>query len=307
MVPPKLKILVVCGPTGSGKGQLARQLAREFDGEIVSADSRKIYRGFDIGTAKASPQARQEQTYHLIDCCDPQEEFSAARYADLASAAIADIVAKAKLPVIVGGTGLYIRALLRGIVDTPPRDEVLRARLRQEEMDSPGILFERLRQVDPDTALRLAPSDQVRIVRALEVFALCGRTISAIQAEHAFGQERFCACQLMPAWPREDLYQRINQRVERMMGEGWLDETRQLLALGLAESPAFQTVGYRELMDHLQDKCSLDQAVAHIKQEHRRYSRRQTVWFKRVAGLELLPAPVDIADVTKRVAKFLAG
>jgi tRNA dimethylallyltransferase len=301
----RASILVVCGPTCSGKGGLARQLAVRFGGEVISADSRKIFRGFDVGTAKPPAGVREQIPHHLVDCCDPDEMFSAARFVDLADGAIRTIGERGGLPILAGGTGLYIRALLHGIVDTPSRDEDLRARLLDEEADHPGTLHQRLLGVDPVSAEQIPPADLVRIVRALEVLELTGRPISEIQARHGFGARRYRALQLAPAWEREDLYSRIDQRVDRMMEAGWLDEVKRLLGRGLGQSPAFKTVGYRQLKEHLEGGLGLEQAVADIKREHRRYSRRQMVWFRGVPDLEWLPAPADLDAVIRKVEDFL--
>jgi tRNA dimethylallyltransferase len=301
----QVPLVVICGPTGSGKGNLARELARRFEGEIISADSRKIYRGFDIGTAKPAQEQRAQIEHHLIDCCGPEEKFSAAKFVDAADEIIAAIKKRGHNVFLAGGTGLYIRALLHGIVDTPSRDEKLRAELLDHEADSPGTLYQRLARVDPVLAEQLKPADMVRIVRALEVYELCGRPLSEIQADHGFSQRRYPAKLLAPDWEREELYQRINSRVDHMLKAGLLDEVQSLLARGLGECQAFKTVGYRQLKDHLDGKLTYQEAVEKIKTEHRRYSRRQIVWFKGIADLKWLPTPVDLDEVSEEVQRFL--
>ncbi|MBW1811277.1 MAG: tRNA (adenosine(37)-N6)-dimethylallyltransferase MiaA [Deltaproteobacteria bacterium] len=304
-IEPQVSIVVVCGPTGSGKGSLARELARRCDGEIISADSRKIYRGFDIGTAKPTHTQRALVEHHLIDCCDPEQLFSAAKFVDAADKIIAEIKNRNHNVFLVGGTGLYIRALLHGIVDTPSRDEKLRADLLDIEVDNPGALYQQLALVDPVLAKQLKPSDMIRIVRALEVYKLCGRPLSEFQADHGFNQRRYPALLLSPNWERKKLYQRINSRVEHMLKAGLLEEVKSLLARGLGECRAFKTVGYRELKDHLAKKLTYEEAVEKIKTEHRRYSRRQVVWFKGIADLKWLPTPVDLDQVSGDVKRFL--
>ena len=307
LVPQKLEppILVICGPTGSGKGQIARQLSGQLSGEVISADSRKIYRGFDIGTAKPSGEDRREVRHHLVDVCDPQEVFTAGKFAELADSAITEIRSRKHLPIVAGGTGLYIRALLFGMVDAPSRDEELRAKYLEEESRNPGVLHERLSQVDSLAASQFPPADLVRIVRALEVFELTGRPLSEMQAAHAFQKSRYRFMRMAPDWPREDLRERISERVERMIQAGWLEEVKRLRILGLDDCPAFQSVGYRQLKDHLDGKLSLEEAVESIKTEHRRYARRQLVWFRAIEDIRWLKTPVDVSDVVEMVKEFL--
>lgn len=294
-------ILIVCGPTGSGKGELARELALCWGGEVVSADSRKIYKRLDIGTAKPTPEQRREVPYHLLDVCEPQEVFTAARFVELADRAIADIRERGLRPLVVGGTGLYLRALLHGIADVPPRDEALRARLLDEESSRPGTLRRRLEQVDPQAAGQIPAGDLVRTVRALEVYELTGQPISSHQDSHGFEPVRYRARQIAPDWERDELYRRIDARVERMIDAGWLEEVRGLVEDGLDNSPAFKTVGYPQLKDHLEGKLTLEQAVSEIQKEHRRYARRQLTWFRAVKEIEWLPAPVDVDKLVEEL------
>jgi tRNA dimethylallyltransferase len=287
-------ILIVCGPTGSGKGRLARELARRTDGEVVSADSRKIYKRIDIGTAKPTRKQRREVPHHLIDVCGPEEVFTAARFVDLADEAIAGILLRGRLPVVSGGTGLYLRALLHGIAAVPPRDKELRARLLEQESSTPGRLHRRLKQVDPTAAAQIPEGDLVRTVRALEVYELTGNPISNHQSSHGFEPVRYRARQIAPDWDRKELYRRIDARVEKMIAAGWLEEVRALIQDDLDRSPAFKTVGYPQLKAHLGGGLTLPEAVAAIKQEHRRYARRQLTWFRAVAKIEWLPAPIDV-------------
>jgi tRNA dimethylallyltransferase len=287
-------ILIICGPTGSGKGGLARALARREGGEIVSADSRKIYRRLDIGTAKPTQEQREEVPYHLLDVCEPGEVFTAARFVELADRAIAGIHGRGRLPLVVGGTGLYLRALLHGIADVPPRDQELRARLLDEESAQPGALRQKLMQVDPRAAGQIPPGDLVRTVRALEVYQLTGKPITSHQDSHGFEPVRYRARQIALDWDREELYKRIDARVKRMMDAGWLEEVRGLIEDGLDQSPAFRTVGYPQLKDHLEGRFTLEQAVSEIQKEHRRYARRQLTWFRAQKEIEWIPAPVDI-------------
>lgn len=310
MVPPHVSpppsILVICGATGSGKGRLARGLAARLAGEVVSADSRKIYRRFDLGTAKPTVEERRRIPHHLVDVCDPDEVFTAGRFAEMADAAVADITGRGRFPIVCGGTGLYLRALLYGIIDGPPRDDALRERLRAEEAREPGCLHRRLEEIDPQAASRIPPGDLVRCVRALEVHAVTGRRISEMQRDHGFLEPRVRALQVAPDWPRDALHRRIDERVERMMQAGWLDEVRALRRGGLAGCRAFQSVGYRQLLQVLEGERTLEEAVASIKTEHRRYARRQLTWFRAEPAIQWLPAPVDEGDLLERVQDFLS-
>jgi tRNA dimethylallyltransferase len=307
VVPPLLtgrpRLVVVCGPTASGKGALARALAARFSGELVSADSRKIYRGLDIGTAKPDAAARADIPCHLLDVCAPGEAFSAARFVALADAAIAEIAARDHVPVVVGGTGLYVKALLHGIIDTPPRDQALRARLEAEERAHPGSLHAQLQVVDPEAAARLRAGDRLRLVRALEVHALTGRRLSELQAAHAFRERRYPALLVAPDWPRAALDERIGRRVDAMIAAGWLEEVAALRRDGARTG--LDVVGYRELDRHLRGELSLTEAVAAVVQAHRRYARYQLGLFRRLTELRWLPAPVALEALAGEVRAFL--
>ncbi len=299
-------MIVICGPTGSGKGQLARDIAGRLDGELISADSRKIYRKFNIGTAKTPASVQAGIVHHLMDVCDPHEVFAAGRYAELAHRAIDDITQRNRLPIVVGGTGLYIRVLLYGIVDAPIRDDNLREQLLTQESSDPGSLYSRLCDMDPVTAKRLPASDLVRIVRALEVCIVGKVPISELQETHGFSQQRYRSYQIAPLWSKETLYQRINERVDRMMSAGWLDEVDELIQLGFSQTPAFQSVGYRHLAAVLAGERDLEEAVASIKTEHRRYARRQLMWFRNVNELHWIEMPADVNALVDTLRDFLA-
>jgi len=301
-------LVVIAGATGSGKGDLARELARRIDGELVLADSRKVIRGLDIGTAKPFRGPDDPGLWHLLDVCRPGEVFSAARFQRLADEAIAGIRGRGRVPIVVGGTGLFIRALLFGIIETPPRDEQLRQRLEAEEDAEPGRLHRRLAELDPDCARRLAASDRVRLVRALEVVLSTGRTMSDLQREHGFRAPRYRFWALAVDWPRDELYRRLEIRVGRMLERGWLDEVRSLrAALRGEERRVLQTLGYRELMRHLDGEWPLERAVEEIQRAHRRYARRQLAWFRSEPWLEWVSAPPDIGKVERRAREFLEG
>ncbi len=282
---------MICGPTATGKTAAAIRLCQTRGGEVVSADAVQIYRHLDIGSAKPSAAEQAAARHHLIDVVDPRERYSAARYVQDAGRAIEDIRQRGGLPVVTGGCGLYIRALLYGLMPAPPADPELRDALEAEEREQgPGHLHGRLRDVDPVAAERLHPADLVRIVRALEVHALTGKPISAHQAEHGFAEPRYRAV----VWgidPGKDvLRDRIDRRVERMMEDGFLREVDGLLGAGYQrDDPGLGSPGYRELAAHLAGELPLDEAVRLTQRAHRHYARRQRTWFRKTRGLTWYP------------------
>ena len=274
------RITAIVGPTATGKSEVALRLAEAHDAEIVSCDSMQIYRGLDIGTAKPTVEERARVPHHLIDVAAPDESFSAARYAELADRAIADSAARGRRAIVVGGTGLYLRALRWGLMEAPPRDEELRARLSDEERAQQGSLHARLTQLDPEAAARIAPRDLVRLVRALEVHALTGRTISAHHAAHA-PVERYAMRVAVLDPPQELLGERILLRTRSMLSAGLVEETRALRArFGPAIAP-LGAVGYREVGLFLDGKLPESELAEAIARATRHYARRQRTWFKK--------------------------
>ena len=276
-------ILAIVGPTATGKSALGLALAEILRGEIVNADALQVYRGFDIGTAKPSPADRERVPHHLIDILEPSEVYSAGEFARRAREAIADIQGRGKLPIVVGGSGLYLRALLFGISPIPPGDpevqEALRERLAAEGL---GKLRADLAGIDPRTEARLAPGDTQRVLRALEVALVTGRPLSSWIAEQPFGTQAIAAVRVGLTLPRAILYDRIAGRVAWMLEAGWLAEVERLLRLGLSPRlPAFQAIGYRQLVRHLEGDGSLEQAITGIVQETRRFAKRQETWFRK--------------------------
>ncbi len=275
-------MVLVLGVTASGKGRLGFELARTLDGEIVSIDSMKVYRRMDIGTAKPSPEARQQVRYHLIDVVEPSESFSVGVFLDKALAAIEDIRQRGKAVVAVGGTALYIKALLYGLFEGPGGDEQIRAELRaQAAREGVARLHEALRQVDPEAADRISANDAKRIIRALEVYRLTGKPISSFQKQ--FDAERPRHDWTIIGLRREKAVEshRINARVKKMIELGLVDEVRSLLA---EEKPLSQqarcAIGYAEIIDHLEGRMSLDDAIEEIKKNTRRLAKGQRTWFK---------------------------
>lgn len=289
---PRLKIAAIVGPTAAGKTALALELARRLPLEIVSCDSQAVVRGMDVGTAKPSPAERAQVPHHLLDVVEPGEEFSAAAFVAEADRAIAGIHARGRLPLVVGGTGLYLRSLLHGIVDAPPKDEALRRRLEaRAEEEGDEVLHRELAAVDPEAAARIPTRDRVRVVRALEVHALTGRTLSSFHRDHQ-ATLRYDALVLGVTPPREELYRRVNARAAVMLDEGLVDETRRLAADPAARPRLEACIGYREALAHLEGALTREEALEKIRQEQRRYAKRQLTWFRRM-DVHWLPWPPD--------------
>lgn len=275
------RILILCGPTAVGKSALAMDLAQKFNAEIVSADSQQVWRELDIGTAKPSPQDRARVPHHLIDVANPDEKFDVARYAALADTAIADICGRGKLPLIVGGAGMYIRILLYGLCEAPPQHSQVRKELMGRiEREGCAPLYEELKKTDPLAAQKIHPNDKTRIVRALEVRATTGQTLSQFQTQHAFRQPRYEALQIGLNCDRAELHEKIGRRVDWMIANGWAEEVRELLKFYSPDCQALQSIGYKQLVAHLQGRTPLEEAVQKIKQQTRAFARRQLTWFR---------------------------
>ncbi|ACH38000.1 tRNA (N6-dimethylallyl-A37)-dimethylallyltransferase [Citrifermentans bemidjiense Bem] len=300
----KIKVIVLGGPTGSGKSDLAVKLAEEIGGEIVNADSMQVYRRLDIGTAKPSAADLARVPHHLIDILDPNEDFTASDFRREATAAIADIERRGKRAIVVGGTGLYIRALLYGLVDSPTGDP----ELRRQFDDVPGEeLLRRLSLVDPETAARLHPNDRVRLIRALEVYTQTGRPVSAFRSEHAFSDVHYQVLKMAIRVERQELYRRIDLRVEKMLEDGLVEEVRLLLAAGYGhELKALRSIGYKEITAYLAGEMTLDEAVTLIKRDTRRYAKRQMTWFGKENDIYWLEYPGSFATILGHVIEFLA-
>jgi tRNA dimethylallyltransferase len=275
-------VAVIVGPTAAGKSALAAAVAERLDGEVVSADAFQVYRGLDIGTAKVSREVTTRVPHHCIDIADPDEHFSAGRYAREAAAAIADIQSRGRLAIVAGGSGFYIRALVEGLAPLPRRDARWRAALEAvAERRGLGFIHAMLERLDPGWADAVGPADRQRLLRGLEVTLRCGRPMSALLAERGRSGPRYEAIWVGLSAPRPLLYERIATRVDDMLAAGWREEVRGLLERGYtARSPGLRAIGYRELVAHLQGELALPAAREQIVRATRRYAKRQLTWFR---------------------------
>ena len=282
-MPPK--ILVICGPTASGKTALAVELALRHHGEVVSADSMQIYRRMDIGTAKPTREEMRGVPHHMLDVADPEEDFSVARYVDMAAKCVDDILSRGRMPILAGGTGLYIDSLLSGRTFAPFQpDSPLRGQLEEQlRREGGAAMLSRLAQVDPDSAARLHPNDEKRIVRALEVYQSTGKTITQHNLETQAIPPRYDALTLALAFERrEDMWSRIDRRVDQMMDQGLVAEVQGLLDSGVpAKCTAMQAIGYKEMAAALLSGGDVRAAAEEIQLRSRQYAKRQLTWFKR--------------------------
>jgi tRNA dimethylallyltransferase len=303
---PFARSLILTGPTASGKSALALELAAKLNAEIIAVDSMTLYRGMDIGTAKPSADDRARVPHHLIDVLEPWESANVAWWLERATAAVANIEARGKRALFVGGTPFYLKALLCGLFEAPPSDEELRLQLEAEAERGREALHARLAEVDPTSARRLHPNDVRRVVRALEVWHLTGKPLSEWQQQSWWGDSapRFppgaCLCVDVP---RPLLYNRIEQRVEAMFAAGWVDEVRSLRALPRPLSKeASQALGYREIGEHLDGNRTLEETVAEVRLRTRQFAKRQLTWFRSLPGLEFCEAKLTFARWGDRMA-----
>jgi tRNA dimethylallyltransferase len=300
-------ILIIAGPTAVGKTDASILLAQELGAEIVSADSMQIYRGMDIGTAKPTTKQRRLVYHHMIDIAEPDQPYSAGDYLRDARAALDGIIASGGTPIVVGGTGLYLRALMRGLFHGPPADLELRERLLQRESEGqPGLLYSDLVNVDPEAAVKIHPNDLRRTVRALEVYYLRDRKLSDFQREHAFKDKHYQFKLLFLVRSRAELYPRIEQRVDRMVAEGLEAEVKTLMDRGYRpELISLKGLGYQHFMAFHLGKVSHTEAVALLKRDTKRFAKRQFTWFRRepeavwvdVTGLS------GAAEIVERIKK----
>ncbi|MBF0185869.1 MAG: tRNA (adenosine(37)-N6)-dimethylallyltransferase MiaA [Magnetococcales bacterium] len=293
------------GPTASGKSSLAMLLAKFFALEIVNADSVQLYRGLEIGSAKPSAAERQAVTHHLLDVTTPDQPYSADRYREAAWGIIADCQRRGCIPLFVGGSGLYFRAVASGLVLIPPMDPAIRQRIKEEgERGGWPLLHQRLQQIDPFLAARITANDGQRISQALAVYEATGRPLSQWQQEQP-PPPPFTILKLALLWPRAQLYGRIDARFEQMMAQGLLDEARHLWQAGYDRTlPAMKAVGYRQLFPFFEGTISLSEAVEYGKRESRRYAKRQMTWLRKEPDIHWLP-PEGELEAIERVTAFL--
>jgi tRNA dimethylallyltransferase len=294
-------LVVILGATASGKSELALELARRINGEILSVDSMQVYRGMDMGTAKPTSAEQAAVRHHLIDVVDPKQTFTAARFVEMAEQVLADARGRGAAIIATGGTPLYYKTLFEGMFDGPGADEGIRERLRAQSNDD---LHARLREVDAEAAARIHLNDTKRMIRALEVYELTGQPISAMQRE--WGQSaRHQAVWIGLDWPREELNRRINARVRAMIAAGWVDETRGLLErYGELSKTAGEATGYREMIEHVRGRRSLDEAVEQIKIATRQLARRQMKWFRRFRDVTWMTGGDELQTKVKRALEL---
>ncbi len=297
---------VICGPTAVGKTALALNLADYFDGEIISADSRQVYRLMDVGTAKPTKEERQRVRHHLIDLVFPDEEFHAAHFVAHAEKAIDEICQRKKRPFLVGGTGLYIRALTEGLLQAPAANQELRQHLHaRAEEEGSRALHEELARVDPDSAARLHPNDLIRIVRALEVYMHSGQMLSVMQDEHGFSSSPYRTLKICLYLERSELYRRVDQRAEVMFDEGLLEEAETLLSAGYDPAlKTLRTIGYRQAFAFLRQEVSRDEALNDLQQSTRRYAKQQLTWFRKDKSIIWLESSGDFVTIRKLIEEF---
>jgi len=292
LLPEKRRLIIILGPTGVGKSAAGVYLARRFGGEIINCDSMQVYRGFDIGTDKPRPEMRQRVTHHLLDVAEASDQFTAADFVRQAIAAVQMIEERGRLPFVVGGTGLYLKALLDGLFPGPGRNPELRLKLEQEAREG-GLqsLHRQLEEADPIYARLIGSRDKVRIIRALEVFYLTGKPLSEHFERTRSEVADFQVFKIGLQLERKELYRLIEERVDRMFRGGVLAEVGGLLAAGVEESaPPFRALGYKHVLAHLKGTISLEEAGRLTKQDTRHYAKRQICWFRKMAGVNWLPA-----------------
>ncbi len=303
----KLKVISVAGPTCTGKSDLAVHLAQIFHGEIINADSMQVYRYFNIGTAKPDEAIRKIIPHHLIDIVEPSEDFNAAIFKKMADKAIKEIHARGHIPIVVGGTGLYIRILLYGIFHVP-EDKQLRVSLQKQYALDPLGMYEELKRIDYPYAMKISYRDKIRVVRALEVYKLTGITMSQWEKRHGFCESQYNMLKIGLTLNREELYKRINIRVDHMLDSGWIDEVKGILSMGYYEkNKPFSAIGYREILLLLKGLISYEDMVKDIKKFTRHYAKRQFTWFSKEKDMKWYIFPDDFERIEKEVSRFIDG
>jgi len=306
MVVDSPRLIIVSGPTCSGKSSLGIELAQRLEGEIINADSMQVYRGMDIGTAKVPVSERKGIPHHVMDIVDPDEAFNAALFRYHAHTIIGELHEKRVPIIVVGGTGLYVKALLGGLFQVPPPRPDVRRALREEcKRKGPAFLHRRLSRLDKPAAERIHPADTVRIIRALEVIEIAGRSFSELTEEHGFSDQRFQTLHLCLSIDRQVLYDRINRRTNAMIESGLIAEVEGLLHSGYSpELKPMQAIGYRHIIGYLEGRWNLDEAIRLIQRDTRRYAKRQLTWFGNDPEVRWVQ-PADRSNILNSVAEFL--
>lgn len=307
-----IPILAVVGPTASGKTALAIELAERLGTEIISADSMQVYKGMEIGTGAPTREEQARVKHHFVSFLEPGTAFSAGEYERLARKVVLDLNKRGKTAVVVGGSGLYLRALIDGLFEGPGADDETRKRLREEaETSGTRALYARLASIDPEYAAQIQANDLRRIVRALEVFEITGSPLSVLHAQHRAAHPPFEAVQVLIDWPRAVLYERINARVDDMLANGFIDEVRRLDQLGYAPHiKRLRSLGYREFLAHLHGEQTLEEATARMKQVTRNYAKRQLTWFRSDKRVKWLSAASSVSTdcfASEAMELFKAG
>ena len=303
----KPKVIVICGPTGIGKTSVGIQLAEKLGGEIVSADSMQIYRYMDIGTAKPTADEQARVPHHMIDIVNPDEHFDAARYAQLAHDSVMQLHNRGITPLVVGGTGLYIKSLLQGLFQSEPIDPMIRNRLKKEAAEKgSGVLYDRLKLIDPGTANRLHPNDSYRITRALETIESTGKSISEHHQDHGFADDVFNGLKICLQMDRQKLYTRIERRVDIMIESGLIDEVKRLLGMGYSAGlKSMQSIGYRHGADFIGGRLSWDECIRTLKRDTRRFAKRQITWFGADRDINWF-SPNQLTQIASLTQKFIS-
>jgi tRNA dimethylallyltransferase len=306
VVKDKPKLLVILGPTAVRKSKLGIEIARRIGGEIVNVDSLQVYRYLDIGTAKPSKQEREKVPHHLIDIINPDEEFNAGIYRRLAKSVIEELHRKSAKIILVGGTYLYVRVLLCGLIEGISGDKKIRDELRKlKSIFGVSYLYEKLKSLDPDAASRIHPNDYVRIERALEAYYLTGEKMSELQAKHGFRENEYEVLKVGLFEEREILRKKIDERVDRMIEEGLVDEVRKLRDMGLGRGlKPMQSIGYKQINQYLDGEITLDRAIELIKRDTKRYAKRQMTWLRRDKEIHWYHLPEDLDKIMNEVEAF---
>ncbi len=304
------KVIVIVGPTCSGKTKTAIDLAKKINSEIISADSRQVYKYLNIGTAKPTTDELSQIKHHLIDCFSPDEDYNVSKFEQDALQIIDSLHQQNKIPIVAGGSGLYIRALVDGIFDAADNDEEYREELNtKRERFGNEFLYNELKKVDPESASKMLPQNWKRVMRALEIFHVTGQPIWKLQNEHE-RESNIVFYQFGLEWKRETLYQNINARVDKMIDKGLIDEVKQILQMGFPKNiNSLNTVGYKEIISHLENEISLERAVELIKRNTRHYAKRQMTWFRKDNRINWIncDGPKRIEDIISVILKKSLG